>query len=92
MIWANLLSPARETEAQRGAGECLKLLSSAPVAVSLCPESCLPASKDSSLTCLPSTVLGGQDSFLCPLMSRGHSFPPSPTSWYVFVSCRPRIP
>lgn len=51
MIWANLLSPARETEAQRGAGECLKLLSSAPVAVSLCPESCLPASKDSSLVC-----------------------------------------
>ena len=41
-----MLSPARKTEAQRGAGTCLKLLSSAHVAVSLCPESCLPARKD----------------------------------------------
>lgn len=51
MIWANLLSPAKETEAQRGAGECLKLLSSAPVAVSLCPEPCLPVRTPHSLVC-----------------------------------------
>ena len=59
--------------------------------MSLCPESCLPARKD-CLTRLPSTVLGGQDSFLCPLMSRGYSFLPSLTSWNVYVSCGPHIP